>query len=185
MVRALACEPLQFLVVIRFPQSIGDLESMSGRGKKLEKYLPSSESFDVNEFPFYWVARLNALYSREIEKTLKPMNMDISRWRVAMLLRLHGEMSISDIAEHALGKLPTITKIVYRMRDEGLVNVEQSATDGRVTVVSLTEKGYDNVEVVKERTQDLFKKAFQGFTEPQINKTTHLLQRFFDNLSAE
>ena len=157
---------------------------MSNKANKLEKYLPVSENFEIDEFPFYWVARLNALYSIEIEKTLKPMNMDISRWRVAMLLRLHGQMSISDIAEHALGKLPTITKIVYRMRDEGLVNVEQSPTDGRVTVVSLTEKGLENVELVREKTQWLFKKAFNGFTEPQINKTTQLLRRYFDNLSG-
>lgn len=156
---------------------------MATRSKKLEKYLPSSENFDVNEFPFYWVAKLNSLYSMEIEKTLKPLNMDISRWRVAMLLRLHGEMSISDIAEHALGKLPTITKIVYRMRDEGLLTVEQSETDGRVTVVRLTEQGHTNVELVLEQTQGLFKKAFTGFTEAQINKSTQLLQRFFDNLS--
>lgn len=156
---------------------------MASRSKKLEKYLPSSESFDVNEFPFYWVARLNSRYSMEIEKTLKPLNMDISRWRVAMLLRIYGELSISDIAEHALGKLPTITKIVYRMRDEGLLTVEQSEDDGRVTVVRLTEQGYSNVELVLERTQDLFKQAFDGFTEPQIKKTTQLLQRFFDNLS--
>lgn len=156
---------------------------MASRSKKLEKYLPSSESFDVNEFPFYWVARLNSRYSMEIEKTLKPLNMDISRWRVAMLLRIHGELSISDIAEHALGKLPTITKIVYRMRDEGLLTVEQSEDDGRVTVVRLTEKGDSNVELVLERTQDLFRQAFDGFTEPQIKKTTLLLQRFFDNLS--
>ncbi len=158
---------------------------MSARGTKLEKYLPSSESFDINEFPFYWVARLNALYSMEIEKTLKPMKMDISRWRVAMLLRIHGEMSISDIAEHALGKLPTITKIVYRMKDEGLVSVEQSEADGRVSVVCLTDQGIENVELVRQRTEGLFKRAFQGFTEPQIKKTTQLLNRFFDNLSVD
>lgn len=158
---------------------------MSSKAKKLERYLPSSENFEIDEFPFYWVARLNALYSIEIEKTLKPMNMDISRWRVAMLLRLHGQLSISDIAEHALGKLPTITKIVYRMRDEGLVGVEPSPDDGRVTIVSLTDKGFENVELVREKTQGLFEKAFQGFTEPQINKTTHLLRRYFDNLSQD
>ncbi|WP_372836503.1 MarR family winged helix-turn-helix transcriptional regulator, partial [Pontibacterium sp.] len=116
---------------------------MAGRSEKLEKYCPASDNFEIDEFPFYWVARLNSLYAMEMEKTLKPMNMDISRWRVAMLLRIHGELSISDIAEHALGKLPTITKIVYRMRDEGLVDVNTSETDGRVTVVTLTDQGHE------------------------------------------
>lgn len=156
---------------------------MAGRSEKLEKYRPASDNFEIEEFPFYWVARLSALYAIEMEKTLKPMNMDISRWRVAMLLRIHGELSISDIAEHALGKLPTITKIVYRMRDEGLVEVNTSETDGRVTVVTLTELGHSNVERVLDGTQGVFKKAFKGFTEPQILKSNQLLRKLFDNLS--
>lgn len=156
---------------------------MAGRSTRLEKYRPSSENFEIESFPFYWVARLNALYAQEMEKTLKPLSMDISRWRVAMLLRIHGELSISDIAEHAIGKLPTFTKIVYRMRDEGLVNVMPSASDGRVTVVSLTDKGQDNVDQVLSSTQGLFQRAFRGFSEPQIKKATELLQRLFDNLS--
>ena len=157
---------------------------MAGRSEKLEKYRPASDNFEIDEFPFYWVARLNSLYAMEMEKTLKPMNMDISRWRVAMLLRIHGELSISDIAEHALGKLPTITKIVYRMRDEGLVDVNTSETDGRVTVVTLTDQGHENVESVLEGTQSVFKKAFKGFTEPQIRKSNQLLRKLFDNLSG-
>ena len=68
------------------------------------------------------------------------------------------------------------------MRDEGLLTVEQSETDGRVTVVSLTEQGNSNVELVLEQTQDLFKKAFKGFSEAQINKTTQFYS-VFDNLS--
>jgi len=156
---------------------------MSGRSEKLEKYRPASDNFEIDEFPFYWVARLSSKYAMEMEKTLKPMNMDISRWRVAMLLRIHGELSISDIAEHALGKLPTVTKIVYRMRDEGLVSVNTSETDGRVTVVSLTDLGHENVTTVLDGTQGVFKKAFRGFTEPQIRKTNQLLRKLFDNLS--
>ncbi len=158
---------------------------MAGRSEKLEKYRPSSENFDLDEFPFYWVARLNALYGFEMEKTLKPLNMDISRWRVALLLRTHKELSISDISELALGKLPTITKIVYRMRDEGLVVVKTSESDGRVSMVTLTDKGQENVETVLESTQAVFSRAFKGFTEPQVQKTNKLLQRFFDNLSEQ
>ncbi|WP_286239524.1 MarR family winged helix-turn-helix transcriptional regulator [Neptuniibacter halophilus] len=156
---------------------------MTSRDKKLEKYLPSSASFQIDEFPFYWVAKLNALYSREMEKTLKPLNMDISRWRVAMLLRVHGDLSIKDITEHALAKLPTITKIVYKMRDEGLVDVQPSELDGRVSIVSLTEQGRDKVEQVRQQTHHLFTEAFSGMTETQINRSTALLKKYFENLS--
>lgn len=155
---------------------------MTKHSDKLAASLPSSESFELDDFPFYWVARVNARYALEMETTLKAMNMDISRWRVAMLLNVHGEMSISDIAEQALGKLPTITKIVYRMRDEGLVNVYPSELDGRVSLVRLTELGYENVTRVFTNTQAVFEKAFKGFSEPQIRKLNTLLIKLFNNL---
>ena len=153
------------------------------RSEKMGKFHPSSDHFELEEFPFYWIARVNSRYSIEMEKVLKQVNMDISRWRVAVLLHVHDELSISDIAEHALGKLPTITKIVYRMRDEGLVYINISESDGRVVLVSLTEKGGESVATVQEATQKLFKKAFKGFTEPQIKKMNIYMSHLFVNLS--
>ncbi len=150
-----------------------------------KKYLPSSEYFEIDEFPFYWIARLNARYGLEMDKTLKKLNMDLSRWRVAMLLHLHCELSISEIAEHAIGKMPTITKIVYRMRNEGLVMVAPSPDDGRVALVRLTEHGLANVEQVLEQTQALFDRAFKGMSEAQLKKSTELMRLLFHNLSSD
>ncbi|WP_299183252.1 MarR family transcriptional regulator [uncultured Neptuniibacter sp.] len=153
--------------------------------ERLERnYLPSSDHFEIDAYPFYWIARLNARYGIAMEQTLKPLNMDLSRWRVAVLLHHYTELSISEIAEHALGKMPTITKIVYRMRDEDLVSVAPSEKDGRVIKVRLTPLGEQNVTHVLERTQDLFKKAFKGMSDAQIRKMTDLLGRVFDNIDS-
>lgn len=149
------------------------------------KYLPGSDSFDLSAFPPYWVARLNAKYAMEMEKKLKAVNMDVSRWRVAMLLRIHEELSISQIAEEAIAKLPTITKIVYRMQDEGIVTVKPSATDGRVSIVSLTDKGHSNIQEVNETTQKLFKRLFNGVSDTQIQRLNATLQQMLNNLMED
>lgn len=158
---------------------------MTPTNKQTSKYFPASADFEVSEFPLYWVARLNAKYGMEMEKKLKLVNMDVSRWRVAMLLRVHEDLSISQIAEHAIGKLPTITKIVYRMQDEGLVSVKTSETDGRVSIVSLTEKGHAAVDEVIETTQKLFKRLFNGVSEAQITRLNATLAKLLDNLSED
>ena len=149
------------------------------------KYHPGSDDFDVNAFPPYWIARLNAKYGMEMEKKLKAVNMDVSRWRVAMLLRIYGELSISQIAEQAIAKLPTITKIVYRMQDEGIVVVKPSATDGRVSLVRLTEKGHHHIREVNETTQKLFKRLFNGISETQIQRLNATLQQMLNNLMED
>lgn len=156
---------------------------MAKKCGKDKPYLPVSNLFDIESFPFYWVARVNAVYAREMDKVLKPLDMDASRWRVAMLLRVHGKLSISELTEHAIAKMPTITKTVYRMRDEGLVEVNSSADDGRVMIVSLSSEGYSRVSLVRERTEALFNSAFKGMTDAQVAKLTTLLSRVFDNLS--
>lgn len=151
--------------------------------RKLKPYFPASDEFDIELFPFYWVARLNAKYALEMEKTLKLLNMDVSRWRVAVLLHRHEELSISEIAEHAIGKMPTITKIVYRMRDEELVEIGSCLKDRRVIRVRLTHKGQDIVDMVLQQTQTLFRKAFKGMSDAQIRKSTELLSQLFSNLN--
>ncbi len=145
-------------------------------------YFPSSTGFNIEQFPFYWVARLDAMYRREMEKSLKKLNMDHSRWRVAMLLHVHKRLSITHIAEHALAKLPTVTKIVHRMRDEALVTLSPCKKDGRVTMVELTAQGAANVEQILAQTQKLFQRAFEGMTPAQIERTNASLANMFSNL---
>lgn len=84
--------------------------------RKADMYDPLSDNFKRREFPFYWIAQLNALYGQEMERLLKRVDMDVPRWRIIMILKEHSELSISEIAGHAVAKLPTTTKIVYRMR---------------------------------------------------------------------
>lgn len=145
-------------------------------------YLPAGDGFDYTRFPFYWVARLEALYALEMEKTLKKIGMNASRWRVCLLLRAHEELSISDSAQRALGKIPTITKMVYLMEREGLVNVQISTTDARVRMVSLTAEGSQKVADALKTTNPLFKATFDGLSDSDIEVLNHLMRRLFDNL---
>ena len=60
--------------------------------------LPGDKDFDPEEFPFYWLARVHSLYENEIEKVLKKMHTDLPERRVLLLLRMHGTMSMSELA---------------------------------------------------------------------------------------
>lgn len=156
---------------------------MSSSKSKTDMYDPLSDSFQRSEFPFYWVAQLNALYTREMERLLKQVDMDIPRWRITMILLEHSELSISEIADHAVAKLPTTTKILYRMRDEGLVSLKTSPDDGRVTLVSLTDKGLERLQEIRGSVSQLFRKGFKGLTSAQIHRTNVLLAKLYDNLA--
>ncbi len=147
-------------------------------------YFPSSSSFDYEQFPFYWIARLESLYKQEMEKTLKTIGMDTSRWRVGLLLREHQELSISEIANKALGKISTITKIVQRMEKEKLVSVYRQASDGRVRLVALTNLGKSQVDDIVATTKILFERVFSDFSSEEIEAFVTLSKRLFQQLEA-
>jgi sugar diacid utilization regulator len=87
--------------------------------------------FHKEEFPFFWVVNVYAKYTRQVEVELKKIDIDLSRFRVLMLVHQYHRASISRITEYAVSKMPTVTKIVGRLRDDGLLTTHVSASDGR------------------------------------------------------
>ena len=153
--------------------------------KRQHRYDPASEDFKKEDFPFYWLARLNGRYSMAMEKILKKIDLDIPRWRILLTLKGQGELSISEISVHAIAKLSTVTKIVYRMKADGLVDTNTCSKDGRVTQVSLTETGRQSLEQAQVATLGIFKTSFKGLTEAQISKLNSTMEAIFNNLPED
>ncbi|WP_340615110.1 MarR family winged helix-turn-helix transcriptional regulator [Xenorhabdus thailandensis] len=150
--------------------------------KSIEKYHPASSEFQKENFPFYWLAMTSHRYSQAMEKILKKLDLDLNRYRILFSLKEEDHISISDIASHALCKLPTATKIIYRMKDTGFLDTRPMENDGRVTIVSLTPKGEELIHLVEEETAVLFAQSFSGMSENQIVKVNSLLKTMYHNL---
>ncbi|MBJ7536222.1 MarR family winged helix-turn-helix transcriptional regulator [Marinomonas transparens] len=147
-----------------------------------QKYNPASDDFHKEDFPFYWLARVHGRYTMAMEKALKKIGLDIPRWRILFILKEEGTTSVSQIAIHAIAKLPTITKIIQRMKEDGLIETKVRSEDGRVTDVTLTEKGLQAIADIQDVTQDLFRQSFKGMTEAKIQRLNKLLEELFHNL---
>lgn len=157
---------------------------MKNKSNKLSKYNPVNKEFEFQKFPFYWIMRLGNLYSHQMDSALKKVEINISYWRVGMILREYGSLSISDIATHAVYKLPTITKTVYRMREQGLVIINSREDDQRVSMVTITEKGLEATEFVIINTSQVFESAFKDMTDSQLHNLNTSLKKIFLNLSG-
>lgn len=145
---------------------------------------PSDPDFHRADWPFYWIARVNTLYVQEMERALKAVDCDIPTYRVLAILQEQGVSSVSDIALHAVAKLSTITKIVYRMKAEDLVSTSTSETDGRVTLVSMTDAGRIAVGRIKDATHGLFERGLDGLTPAKLEKLNESLRVVFRNLNG-
>ncbi|OMQ25681.1 MarR family winged helix-turn-helix transcriptional regulator [Serratia oryzae] len=139
--------------------------------------------FQREEFPFYWIVNVYARYTQIMEVTLKKVQLDVSRFRVLAITHQYHTASISQISEYALAKMPTVTKIVGRLREDGLVTTLSSERDARVTEVTLTPAGKAKVEEALHLTQKVFQKAFKGMTAAQIEKMNLSLGCVLHNLN--
>ncbi|MCJ1962139.1 MarR family winged helix-turn-helix transcriptional regulator [Novosphingobium mangrovi (ex Hu et al. 2023)] len=140
-------------------------------------------SFRMEQWPFYWMTQFTGSYLRRIELGLKGIGLDIPRWRVLMSLRGREALSVSEIADHAIVKLPTMTKIIQRMQAENLVIAEQSPTDGRVTEVRLTSQGHEAGEKAWAVANRIYRRAFEEVTETEIADLNVLLRKITANLA--
>lgn len=142
--------------------------------------LPLKSSQEYN--PFYWIIRLESQHKTLMNRSLRGIGLDVPSWLVLGILEARGECSMSDLAAQASANLSTMTKIVYRLQEQGLVNTSTSLNDARVTNVRMTETGREALRQSEETTAHLFERSLQGFNLAQLKKLNLQLEKLLANL---
>jgi DNA-binding MarR family transcriptional regulator len=145
---------------------------------------PSDPQFELAHSPFFWLSRVSGRYVLDMEAVLRRVGMDVPRWRVLMILHEHHPASVSAIADLAVIKLSTMTRIIQRMQADGLVSCRPAPTDARVTEVSLCDAGAHAVEQVRGQASRVFHQAFDDISDAELVVFLGVLRRLFANLEA-
>ncbi|MGB8695401.1 MULTISPECIES: MarR family winged helix-turn-helix transcriptional regulator [Acinetobacter] len=151
--------------------------------KKFSKFLPSMENFSLDNFPYYWITQVHAQYVQNVDHVLKKYGLDNSRRRILLSLKFKPHASVSDLSEMVVSKMSTTTKIVYRLKDEGLVETYSCEDDARITRVVLTDKGQQMTQKINDLTNVVLEQSFEGLTPLQIEKMMESLKHIFKNLA--
>jgi MarR family transcriptional regulator, organic hydroperoxide resistance regulator len=157
----------------------------SGRSAKAwsEVFDPESDSFEVESWPFYRIARLTSRYNLRLDRLLKPIQMDVMRWRVLSLLVDRRAATVTTISEITVTKISTIAKVIQRMEVQKLVRTGVSASDARATEVSITPLGRQILNDVRPKVAGISRLAFQGLTDAELREVNSVVAKMFDNLS--
>jgi DNA-binding MarR family transcriptional regulator len=146
---------------------------------------PEHAAFRMEHSPFYLIARTNGRYIIDMELMLKKIGMDIPRWRTLMILRERNASSVSEIADFAVMRLSTVTRLVQRLEKQGLVRLSTRASDARRTDVTLTPKGSRACERVRNTASRVYRLAFADFPAKDVDTLNTLLRRVFRNLELK
>ncbi|WP_026918357.1 MarR family transcriptional regulator [Gordonia shandongensis] len=94
------------------------------------------------------VMRAHQIMLARVEQELKPFGLSFSRFELLRLLAFtrHGALPISKASDRLQVHVSSATHAVGRLVDAGLVRREPHPTDGRTTLVAITEEGRELVE---------------------------------------
>ena len=149
----------------------------AGRVRSSSNSDPLSPDFTYHSYPFYLLSRTSGRYNRAMERALKPLGLDQACWRVLVVLADDGVLSISEIAEAAVYKASTLSRIIGRMQAAGHLAVAPRASDNRVVDVSLTPAGRALYERSMAAASRVYRRACEALSEAEFEQLSHLLDK--------
>ena len=114
------------------------------------------------------VMRVHQILLARVESVLKPWELSFSRFELLRLLAFsrRGALPITKASDRLQVHVTSVTHAIRRLEESGLVRRVPHPTDGRTTLVEITESGRTTVE---EATLALNREVFGdvGMTEAQ------------------
>ncbi|TGD94270.1 MarR family winged helix-turn-helix transcriptional regulator [Methylobacterium nonmethylotrophicum] len=144
---------------------------------------PESEDFDIRNWPFFGIVQLAGRYHLKLDAMLKPIGMDVPRWRVLMIVSSQGPSSVTEISEIAVTKMSTMAKIIQRMTAQDLVSTRQSPDDARTTIVTITESGREVIQQIRKKVSRLSDRAFDGLSKSELELLNNIVSKIHYNLT--
>lgn len=133
----------------------------------------------------FYVSRAHKLSGRVFERILKESGVDTfngAQGRILYVLWEHEKLPISEIGKLTSLAKTTLTSMLDRMEEAGLVIRLPDAEDRRQIIISITEKAkqyketYDNIS---EKMNHIF---YEGFTTDEVLMFERMLERIITNL---
>ena len=133
----------------------------------------------VDSYLPYLLARASFSISSEFHAQVEAAGFTVSEWRILASLSGVKQRTVGELADIVLAKQPTVTKMVLRMVDQGLVMRTACTQDKRQAWVSLTVKGKNRVTPLLKKAALHEKNVLSSLGEPQSQALKSILQQLF------
>ncbi|MFK7861778.1 MAG: MarR family winged helix-turn-helix transcriptional regulator [Granulosicoccus sp.] len=120
----------------------------------------------------FTTGRMNAL----CQQVLEPYDLSLQQWVVLSCLWRGGELTVGVISELVGSGLPATSRIIDRMVARGLVRRRQDESDGRVTLIKVTEKARE-LEHLASFYEMINDALFTDFSAEEREQSFDLLRR--------
>ena len=131
----------------------------------------------VDSYLPYLLARASFSISSEFHSQVEAAGFTVSEWRILASLSGVKQRTVGELADIVLAKQPTVTKMVFRMADQGLVMRTACTQDKRQAWVSLTPKGKKTVQPILKNAALHEKQILESLGDVQSKALKVILQK--------
>ena len=132
----------------------------------------------------YLIMAEHSIFQKELLNRLKDTGLTIGQPKVLDYLKDHDGAGQKDSARGCHIEPGTLTTILNRMEDAGLVERHMLNGNRRSLYVFLTEKGKGQLKLVTEAFSAMEEKAFQDISETERATFMRLMHRIYENISS-
>ncbi len=141
----------------------------------------------IKTYGGFLISQIKQLQGRVFEKMLKESEVDAfngAQGRILYILWEHESLTISEIGRLTSLAKTTLTSMLDRMEEAGLVNRVPDVRNRRQIIISITPKAkayQERYDIVSNQMNTLF---YEGFTENEVLDFETKLRRIIHNLEA-
>ncbi len=120
------------------------------------------------------------------DENLQKEGITISQLRVIAYISCHGEETVyqKTLEEHFEIRRSSVTGLLQNMEKSGLLKRTGSSKDARAKIVSLTEKGRELDEKLRNYIQGVESELMKGFEKEEKELLRGFLLRMLENLDS-
>lgn len=142
---------------------------------------PADSGTMLETFTPFLLRRIVNLMSADLTAALKPYGVNLTRWRILVVLDAHGASTVGEIARLTALAQPGISRAVEEMVNENLINRSAQPGDSRVSALRLTARGRALYADILPIAQAQESSLLAGLGESERQLLTGLLQRVLGN----
>ena len=172
------------------PQPAATGRSPSSAARSGGDIPPPSDRLEPGDQPFYeeYLPFLLARAGHQVEagfhRQLHEHDLSMLSWRVLAALSSRSDWTIGELSEASLAKQPTISKLIDRLEQQGLVARRSDAADARRVLLSLTPNGHATMAPVLQDASAFNLSLLADYPPEQLTALKRLLRDMITRYSS-
>ncbi len=143
----------------------------------------TEEIWQPQTMPTQLINRAARLLGRIADTRLRELGVSVSQLPVIVALKHGARLSQKELAQQTGVEQPSMAQLLARMERDGLVQREPDPSDGRSSLISLTDHAMSLLAPGRRVLSQGNREALAGFDQSEIDLLVSMLRRVIANVS--